>query len=102
MPPERQPPPDLPLIVGTAAAQIIAAIPLKPAARIVPVNPAFLSPVGKRLGSVDAEEVDCRIVALPAEFSVLEPARWKLRGTVGHVLSPKHAKLKHLFGRELR
>ena len=42
--PDGAPALDLALVIGTATAKIIAAIPLKPAARIFLINPAFRAP----------------------------------------------------------
>src|SRR6185312_6179297 len=40
------------------AAQIVAAIPLEPAARVVRVKPALALPFRKRLAGINAEEVE--------------------------------------------
>src|SRR6185437_13669775 len=44
-----------------AAAEIIAAIPLEPAARIGTDDPALLPPDGERLPALDAEAVDAGV-----------------------------------------
>ena len=51
------------ILVRHAAAQVIAAIPLKPAARIVGMEPAFAPPFRQRLAGIDAEKIE-RPVAL--------------------------------------
>src|SRR5689334_1554427 len=51
---------DLPQVIGMPAARVIAAIPLKPAARIVGMNPPLLAPHFEGLRSIDAEIVEAR------------------------------------------
>jgi hypothetical protein len=55
---------DLPRIIVAAPTHPVTAIPLKPAARIVGVDPALLPPVDKRFRGADAEEIQTRIVAI--------------------------------------
>jgi len=55
---------DLTLIVRATAPQGIAAVPPKPVARILVVDPALLAPIGERLGRVNTEEVESRISSL--------------------------------------
>src|SRR5580700_11184070 len=43
------------VLLGLAAAQIIAAIPLEPAARIVRMDPTLLAPFRQRLAGTDTE-----------------------------------------------
>src|SRR5687768_3576677 len=93
---------DLARVVGTAPADVVTAVPLEPAARILVVDPAFLPPFRKRLRRVDAEAIERAVVALGAELRVLEPVVRKLRGAVGHVLAAEYAEPEHLFRRELR
>jgi hypothetical protein len=62
------PAPDLPRIVVHAAAEIVAAVPLEPAARIIRVDPALRPPYGQRLARVDAEEVERRVAPLGADL----------------------------------
>jgi len=58
VPLDRFPPPDLPpVFLRDAPANVIAAVPLKPAARVVVMNPPFALPFRKRLARVDAEEI---------------------------------------------
>src|SRR5690242_11819147 len=52
------PAPDLAAIfLGQPAAHVVAAVPLKPAARVVLVDPALAPPRRKRLARIDAEVV---------------------------------------------
>ena len=51
------------ILFRQSAAEIISAIPLKPPARIVRVNPALLPPNGKRLTCVYAEIVERKVTA---------------------------------------
>src|SRR6185437_4067701 len=91
VPAHRLPPLDLAqVLVLHAAAHIIAAIPLEPAARVVGVNPTLLAPNGQRLARVDAEEVERSIAAVRRKLSAGEPAFGKLVSRVGQVLAPKH------------
>ena len=55
---------DLAGIVLVPAAHPVAAIPLEPATRIVGMNPAHLPPDDERLGGVNAEEIERRILGL--------------------------------------
>ena len=58
MPPHRLPAGDLPLILRRqAATHIVAAVPLKPTARVVGVNLALAPPDCQWLAGVDAEIV---------------------------------------------
>ena len=92
---------DLPLVVLAAAASIVPAIPLEPAARVFMINPALLAPNREWLRRIHAEEIKRRFVLLPTKIRFLEPARGKLLGAIRHVLSTEDAELEHLFGREL-
>src|SRR5579863_4409233 len=51
------------VLAGNAAAHIVAAVPLEPAARIVAKNPAFAAPHRQRLAGIDPEIIQ-RLVAL--------------------------------------
>ena len=58
MPFERRPALDLPVILlRHSASHVIAAIPLKPATRIVRVEPAVVLPYGQGLARIDAKVV---------------------------------------------
>src|SRR3974390_65874 len=85
-----------------AAAHVIAAVPLKPAARIIGVNPTFLPPFGQRLARVEAEIIERAVTAFRGKFRAREPTRGKLLATVGHVLAAEDAEPKHLFRRQVR
>ena len=96
------PAPDLDRIdIGQAAAEIIAAIPLEPAARVRPVYPALLSPHRKRLAALDAETVQCRIgpVRNPRLF---EPACREFAPAVVAILALEDAEFEHFDRREMR
>ncbi len=67
---DRLPALDLPrVLVGHAAAHVIAAIPLEPAARIIGMNPALLAPRRKRLTGVDTEIVEGAVSAPGDSFA---------------------------------
>src|SRR5215472_15560055 len=56
MPPDCLPALDLTgVLLRHAAAHVVAAVPLEPAARIVGVNPAFITPDRQRLASVNTK-----------------------------------------------
>src|ERR1700733_1614345 len=73
VPLDRAPASNLSRVVVAAPSQIIAAVPLKPAARVLRVDPALAAPFTQRLRSIHAEVVELRIVSLAAEFCALEP-----------------------------
>src|SRR4051812_37734363 len=64
--PYRPPAPDLPLVIKAAAAHKVATIPLKPAARIFVIDPPLRAPNGQCLRSIDAKEIQLRIMPLGA------------------------------------
>ncbi len=51
------PPMDLTRIICTTPSHEITAIPLKPTARILPINPSLLFPYGERLRRVYAKAI---------------------------------------------
>src|SRR5262245_35156788 len=101
MPRDGTPPPNLPCVVARSSAHVIAAVPLKPSAWILPVNPPLPAPFGERLRGVHTKVVEARIVTLGAQPRMGKPARRKLPVAVGHVLPAEHAEAEHLFRREL-
>ena len=64
---------DLPLVVRAAAAHVVAAVPLEPAARVFFVEPTLFAPHGERLRGVDAEVVQLGVVPLVAQLGAREP-----------------------------
>ena len=73
--PDRLPAPDLATVfVRHAAAHVIAAVPLEPAARIVWMKPALIAPDRQRLAGVDAEKIERTIAASRRELGAREPA----------------------------
>src|SRR3954468_2438877 len=73
VPLHRTPPFDLTLVVRAAPSHIVPAIPLEPAAGILGVDPTLFDPHRERLRSVDAEEVQCRVVTFVAQPRSAEP-----------------------------
>src|SRR5262245_33648287 len=63
VPRDRPPPSDLPRIVRGPPPHVVAAVPLKPAARILSADPALLPPHRERLRRADAEEVEPWVVS---------------------------------------
>ena len=86
---------------GQSPAEIVSAIPLKPAPRVGPVYPAFLLPYGERLAALDAEIVE-RGVRNVAYLCVGEPTAGKFIRTVVTIFSFENAHFEHLSGREVR
>src|SRR5262245_54087831 len=69
VPADQLPAPDLArILVRQAAPQIVATVPLEPAARIVLVDPALAAPHGQGLAGIDPEEVERGIAALGREL----------------------------------
>ena len=81
--------------VRHAAAELISAVPLEPAARIVRMDPALLSPNGEGLAGVDAEEVEGRVAPVWRQLRAAEPVRRKLVPAVGHVFPTEHPEPQH-------
>ena len=74
VPRDRAPASNLTGVVGASPADVVAAIPLKPPARILPVNPAVATPDGERLRRIYAKTVQARIVPLLPESPFLYDA----------------------------
>ena len=99
---DRPPTLDLALVIGTTPPEIVTAIPLKPAARVLRVNPAFPAPDRERLRRIDAEEIELWSVPLGTEPGVGKPVVREFRLTVCHVFAAKNPEPKHLFRGQLR
>src|SRR4051812_37090619 len=85
-----------------AAAHIVTAVPLEPAARIVGMKPSLAAPDRQRLAGVDAEEIERAVAPARREPGAGEPAVGKLLAGIRHVLAAEHAEAQHLLRRELR
>src|SRR5262245_38176520 len=102
VPAHRLPPLDLPLVfLGQAAAHVVAAVPLKPAARVVGVDPALVAPHRQRLAGVDAEEVERAVAAARGQLGTAKPALRKLLAGIRHVFAAEDTEPQHLLRREL-
>jgi hypothetical protein len=101
MTPHSSPAFNLAQIICAAAAGIIPAIPLKPAARIFVINPALLAPNRERLRCIHTEKIARRFMSFPAELRLFKPGGGKLLRAIRHVLATEDTELQHLFGREL-
>ena len=66
------------IFVRKPPASKIAAIPLKPAARVFAVNPAFAAPHRKRLAGRNPEEVHPGVGTFQGRVCPREPTGWKL------------------------
>jgi hypothetical protein len=107
MPPDRQPPLYLPLIIFASATQVVAAIPLEPAMRILFVDPTLFLPNRERLAGSHFEKIE--FIVLLSIFRKLHSLKPVLRQISGdqpfdsdEVSTPKDSDLEHLFGREIR
>ena len=85
------PPRDLPGVVGAPAAQVIAAVPLKPAAWVFVIDPALGAPGRQWLRGVDAKEIQFRIMPFAAQPSVAKPVSRELGPSIGQVLATEDA-----------
>src|SRR5688572_9186796 len=102
VPANRPPSSNLPRIVRRAAAHVVAAIPLEPAARVLRPYPPVSPPHGQRLGGVDAKVVQAWVTMGRRKPGVREPARRKLVPAVGHVLPAKDTQLQQLLRGQFR
>jgi len=96
-----QPAANLPVIIRMTTPHVVAAIPLKPTARIVAMDPTLVTPIGQRLGGRYPEEVEAGIARFRTKLGSLEPVGRKLIATVSHVLSAEDTHCQHLAGRQL-
>ncbi len=76
---DRSPASNLALVVGASPAHVVPAVPLKPAARILRMNPAFALPLAQRLGRVDAEVVERRDRAAAGRVLRVRTTREEIR-----------------------
>lgn len=104
VPGDRFPSLDLPLVLlRQPPAQVVPAIPLEPAARVVVfIYPALFLPDVERLAGVRMEKVQRVIVALGRKLGARKPAFGKFFLAIGQVLAAEDAEREHLFGREFR
>jgi hypothetical protein len=97
------PPFDLPRIVLVTATHIISAIPLKPSARIIFMNPTFLSPKRKRHASLHTKKIQTVVSFFSlGKLGMLEPALGKFLDAVTHIFPTKHSYLQHILGCQFR
>ncbi|MGR3621399.1 hypothetical protein [Pseudophaeobacter sp.] len=87
--------------LGQAATQVEAAIPLKPATRIWPKDPAFFLPVTEGLAAFDAEMVEAGVGCI-ADPCLFKPGSGQLIPAIVAILALKDAQFQHLLGGELR
>jgi hypothetical protein len=85
---------NLALIILATSSEIIAAIPLEPAPRVFVINPAFSAPDGKRLGGINAKDIQPRIMPFRAEFGFREPVFRELFAAVSQVAKTAEAFLR--------
>lgn len=90
----------LPLIIfGHSSAHMIAAIPLKPSARIRRVYPSLFAPHAQRLGGINPEIIQFWIMEFRIESGAGKPVFWKLFSAIGHIFAAENSHRQHLFGR---
>src|ERR671910_3206724 len=93
------PAPDLSRVfLRQAPAQVVPAIPLEPAARIVRMYPPLSSPFRQALAGVHAEIVQGAVPARRRELRPREPTRGKLVSTIGELFAAEHAEFEHQLG----
>src|SRR4051812_21480142 len=92
MAPDRFPSRDLPRVfLGHPPAHPVAAVPLKPATRIVRMKPVLAAPIAERLARVHTEIVERTIAGPLRQLRPREPARRKLFAAVRHVFAAEDA-----------
>ena len=93
---------DLALVIRTPPPHEVAAIPLKPAARIFVIEPAVFSPLRQWLRRVNAKAVELCIMTVRGQPRILEPGGGKFRPAVSHVLAAEHTQLQHFLRGQFR
>lgn len=91
----------LAIIILPAAAHIIPAIPLKPSARIIFVNPPLLAPDRKWLARTHAKEIKLGVMFTTfflLEFCFTKPISGEFLRAIAHVHAAKNPECEHLFG----
>ena len=101
MSPHRSPPSNLSRIILVPTTTIVSAIPLKPPARIIRVNPSFLSPHRERLTRINPKVIQLWIAFAGCEFRMRKPTLRKFLRTVSHIHPAKHTERKHIFRRKI-
>ena len=66
------------ILVPHAAAHVVAAIPLEPAAGVVRMDPALASPFRQRLARMDAKKIARGVAALRRKFSRRQTSSWEI------------------------
>lgn len=98
---ELLPPADLVCVPFSASAHVIAAVPLEPAARVVPHNPAVLAPGLKGLTAFDTKLVEANVWFALGDVFGAEPVLGKLVSAVVEIFAFKDAARKHFFRGQL-
>lgn len=103
VPPHRLPAANLPFVfIGHTATLVVTAVPLKPAARVVTMDPSLRAPGTERLACVDAKPIQGMVAAAWRKSGLYEPACRKLGTAIGHVFATEHAEREHFGWREVR
>lgn len=98
------PTPDLPFVLARQPpAHIVAAIPLKPSARIVlRVDPSLFHPDAERLAGMPAKKIQRVVVAFGRKLCARKPTFWKFALAIGHILAAENAEREHFLRRKFR
>src|SRR6516162_6694338 len=103
VPPNRFPAFDLAgILFGHAAAHIVSAIPLEPAAWILGVDPSFLSPGRQRLTRIYSEMIEGAVAARRRKPCTRKPVSREFLAAVCHVLAAKYPESEHFLWRQFR
>ncbi len=95
----RNPAPDLSVVVRASAAKVVAAVPLKPAARILGADPSPFEPLGSRLTCRHAKVIKRRIGnSVRIQFCMRKPLTWKFLCAFIQVNAAEHTEREHVLG----
>ncbi|ASY67001.1 hypothetical protein SJ05684_b60190 (plasmid) [Sinorhizobium sojae CCBAU 05684] len=89
------------VFAGQPPAQEVAAVPLKPAARIVGMEPALGTPQAEPLAGFDSEEIEPSVPSWRQPRG-REPLLRELVLAIRHVLTAENAERQHFCGCEVR
>jgi hypothetical protein len=90
------------IFLGHAPTHVVPTIPLKPATRIVGMNPSLIAPGRERLTGIDAEVVKRAVAPTVGKLGAGKPAARKFAAGISHVLAAEDAKREHFLGLQLR
>lgn len=91
-------------VVWAPSSEKVPTVPLKPASRILWMNPSLLAPHRQGLGRVDTKIIELWVLGegvFLLELCTCEPIYGKLFHAIAHVDTTKDAKRQHFLGGEL-